>query len=181
MAEQLATRTLALRKPLDQAAELALREPTAGELEAAAVTPNAIESNIILLAAVTGIDEAALRGLSARDFQEASAWLGQFTRMKARPALPAEDTTDLELVVPVTFQGGSYAKLSLAEPTAGQLEAATNTANSVTSNVILISKVAKVPLLMARELSARDFRAASEWLAGFTAGGPETGETSSQA
>lgn len=88
-----------------------------------------------------------------------------------------EDPYTLELSKPIKLADVSYETLTLTEPTAGQVEKATNTSNAVTSNIIMISEVAKVPETVVRRLSSRDFAKAVKYLENFISGGPETGGT----
>jgi hypothetical protein len=82
--------TLPLRKPLMTAkgeiAALGLREPNAGELAKftrAIPTEGSVAATLLLIALVSGIDKPFLEKLTARDFHEASDYLGGF--MPASP------------------------------------------------------------------------------------------------
>lgn len=94
------------------------------------------------------------------------------------------DTLRLALIKPVTFPSGekgvTYEHLDLAEPTAGQLEKAA-AANGITSNIILIAEVAKVPLGAVRLLCKRDLEGAVKFLSSFTNGDQPTTDESLQA
>jgi Phage tail assembly chaperone proteins, E, or 41 or 14 len=77
---------LKLIKPLQLAGqgepvtELHLREPTAGDLAAAAAATNGVEGDILLIAKITNQPPGLIRQLSATDYVKASAFLGGFTR-----------------------------------------------------------------------------------------------------
>jgi hypothetical protein len=77
---------LTLSKPLqlggqgDPVRELHLREPTAGDLAAAASATNGVEGDILLIAKVANQAPGLIRELSATDYVKASAFLGGFTR-----------------------------------------------------------------------------------------------------
>lgn len=89
------------------------------------------------------------------------------------------DTFHLDLVKPVIIGEGdkaqSYDALDLCEPTGAQMEKAANTTNPVTSNLILIAEVSSVPLAVVRRMCQRDIEAATDFLKGFMAPGPQTG------
>jgi hypothetical protein len=75
------TMTLTLRKPIvfgpNTYDKIELREPTAGEMQKA--TGDGVESNIRLIALITGIDRPAIERMGARDFHEAVKFLAGFT------------------------------------------------------------------------------------------------------
>lgn len=83
------------------------------------------------------------------------------------------DTLRLQLLKPITYPPGEkgleYDHLDLAEPTAGQLEKSV-AANGMTSNIILIAEVAKVPPGAVRLLCKRDIEGAVRFLSSFTQG-----------
>lgn len=77
--------TLTLRKPLvtakGEVTELALREPTAGELDKftrAMAKDGGVAATLVLIAAITAIDRPFLEKLGARDFNAASDYLAGF-------------------------------------------------------------------------------------------------------
>lgn len=80
-------KTITLRKPLtigtgDGAityAELALREPTAGELEKASRADTGVGTMINLVSAIAKIPRSAAEQLSQRDIGEVSDFLSGFT------------------------------------------------------------------------------------------------------
>lgn len=82
--------TIALRKPLvtakGEVQSLALREPTAGELDKftrAIARDGGVSATLLLINLITGIDKPFLEKLGARDFNAASEYLGAF--MNASP------------------------------------------------------------------------------------------------
>lgn len=80
-------KTIQLRKPLTIGSgdgaitytELALREPTAGELEKASRADTSIGVMINLVSAIAKIPRSAVEQLGQRDLGEVSAYLGGFT------------------------------------------------------------------------------------------------------
>ena len=77
--------TLTLRAPLKvdgrEISELKLREPTAGELRAAADGDNAIETDIRLLAIIGRVPRSAIAGMPARELMAASRFFSDSTRV----------------------------------------------------------------------------------------------------
>jgi hypothetical protein len=83
----------------------------------------------------------------------------------------------LTLKSPLKIEGGEITELELAEPTANQLDFAESNGKTATSQTIhLIALVSGKNYNIIKELSARDFRAASNYLKIFLEGSPETGE-----
>lgn len=80
-------KTIKLRKPVKLGSgetevvydSLALREPTAGELDRAMSASNNIGIGITLIHLISGIPRGAVEKLSQRDFTEANEYLGGFT------------------------------------------------------------------------------------------------------
>jgi hypothetical protein len=88
------------------------------------------------------------------------------------------DTITITLRKPVTIGELKFENLNLQEPTAGQLEKASNGVTSSVGVVInLISAVAVVPRKVAESLCQRDFQEASDFLNSFNDLAPSTGET----
>lgn len=81
---------------------------------------------------------------------------------------------------PVTIADQVYDKLTLEEPTAGQIEKASAAANGMGVVINLIAAVAKVPRAVVERLCQRDFKEAGDFLQQFNAVDLTTGETSSQ-
>jgi hypothetical protein len=81
--EQQEEKVIVLRKPVMLGnvtyAELALREPTAGELSKASKTGNSIDTGISLISQIAKMPRGAVEQLCQRDFQEANDFLGSFT------------------------------------------------------------------------------------------------------
>ena len=86
-----AEKTITLRKPITLGSgdgaitytELALREPTAGELEKASRADTSVGIMINLVSAIAKIPRSAAEQLSQRDLGEVSAYLGGFTEAGA--------------------------------------------------------------------------------------------------
>lgn len=92
------------------------------------------------------------------------------------------DEKTITLRKPVLIGSGKnpieYKSLDLREPTGGELEKASKAATDIGVVLNLISLVAKVPRAVAEGLCQRDLKDASDFLGGFNAAGPKTGETS---
>lgn len=96
--------------------------------------------------------------------------------------MPQAEEKILTLRKPVVLGKGedalTYDKLTLREPTAGELEKATGNATSnVSISITLIHLVAGVPRGVVEKIGQRDLKEASDYLGGFTEDGPETGQT----
>ena len=72
-----------------------------------------------------------------------------------------------------------YEKLTLREPTAGELEKASHATSNTGVVINLVSFIAKVPRKVAEDICQRDFGEASDFFGQFATFQP-TGETSSQ-
>ncbi|WP_227459316.1 phage tail assembly protein [Cupriavidus pauculus] len=72
----------------------------------------------------------------------------------------------------------TYEKLTLREPTAGELEkATTTTTNDLSMSITLISLVSGLPRGVVERIGQRELKEANEYLGGFTEDGPEPGPT----
>ncbi|PNG56532.1 MULTISPECIES: phage tail assembly protein [unclassified Variovorax] len=85
----------------------------------------------------------------------------------------------INLRKPVKLGDLEYSTLELREPTAGELEKAANATTNMGVVINLISLVAKVPRKVVESLCQRDLKEAGDFLDGFSAGDPPTGETDS--
>ena len=90
-----------------------------------------------------------------------------------------QDEKTITLRKPVTLGDVVYDKLELREPTAGELEKASKATTNLGIVMNLISAVAKIPRVVVEGLCQRDLKEAGDFLDGFSAGGPTTGETDS--
>ena len=76
-------KTITLRKPVSlggiEYKTLDLREPTAGELAKATKAGGNVDVAIMLISLIAKVPRGAIEGLSQRDLQEASDFLGSFT------------------------------------------------------------------------------------------------------
>jgi hypothetical protein len=81
---------------------------------------------------------------------------------------------------PIVIADRTFAELPLREPFALELSKAVAYGgnNNVAVAISLISQVAGVPMAVANQLGQRDFTEANDFLSGFGASGPETGEMS---
>jgi hypothetical protein len=75
---------------------------------------------------------------------------------------------------PLGGQGDVVSQLELREPTAGELAAA-SIANGVESNIMLIAAVSKQPVGLIRNMGARDYSKAANFLLGFLNPDQQTG------
>ncbi|HBO81688.1 phage tail assembly protein [Cupriavidus sp. UBA2534] len=77
---------------------------------------------------------------------------------------------------PVSIGSGEnaviYDKLTLREPTAGELDKAMAASTNIGIGILLISQVAAIPRAAVEKLCQRDFTEANEYLGGFTDDGP---------
>ena len=91
---------------------------------------------------------------------------------------PTQQT--IQLLAPIEFGGEVIRELSLREPKARELDRAQQMAKSeiqVVLNIVTLITGVAVPAL--QEMGARDLGRVSDFIAGFTAGGPATGATAS--
>jgi len=83
IAEMPDEKTITLRKPVTLGGvtyeKLDLREPTAGELAKATKAGGNVDVAIALISLIAKVPRGAIEGLSQRDLQEASDFLGGFT------------------------------------------------------------------------------------------------------
>lgn len=86
---------------------------------------------------------------------------------------------DLLLITAITKEDGStIEKLTLREPTAGDLDFAEATAKTRNGQtIILISRASGVNEKYVRALCARDYTAAAKYISSFLDDAPETGES----
>jgi hypothetical protein len=124
--------TIDLRKALTEQTDsgersitqLQLREPTGGEMRDAEGLKLNVPVTIRVVALVTGLKEATVRGLPSRDLKRAGDYLSAFVlapeRVFETATLPS--TLDFPLASPLLGPTGAVAVISLSEPTAGQLE-----------------------------------------------------------
>lgn len=89
----------------------------------------------------------------------------------------------LPLRRPLVTAKGEVSTLSLREPTAGEIDKFTRTMareGNIAAMLGLITAVSGIDKPLLEKLGARDFVKASEYLDGFMAASPKTGETQSQ-
>jgi len=174
---------LTLRAPIEfdgvTHSSLTFREPLAGEIEAIASLPNH-KGTITLLAEVAGVPEAVTARLAARDYKKADAFLGLFSREKAKPltqeqldALP--ENLALPLHKPIVFGPQTYTSLTFREPVSGQIEAV-ELMSDFTSTIELLARSAGVLPDVIRKMAARDFNRASVFVGSFTQDAQPTGK-----
>jgi len=158
-------------------AVLALREPIALELEQS-------DGDLGLLARIAGIDDAkAFGGIAGSDYAKALEYMQWFSRtgqlIGSGPDLIDPDAVPeeyvLSLLKPLDKGGEPIAELLLAEPTAAQLEGAGRTLNWITNNLMTLQLVTKMPIGILRQMGARDFARASEYIRFFSRSGQLSG------
>lgn len=179
---------LVLRRPVTVAGKtyesVTLREPLAGELEAAGRALSPVGVLMSLVSIVAGVPPGVPAGMGSRDLAKADAYFKTFS-VPAQEAEEGDDFVDeltIPLRKPVTIGKGDaaiqYDKLELVEPNGGQKDKAAREPNSMRAAISLISAVAKVPRLAVEGLCSRDFEEACNFLAACNVAGPTTGATS---
>lgn len=180
--------TLDLRKPITVAGKqyerLVLREPLAGELEAASRAQSGVGGLMSLIAAVAGVPRAVPEAMVSRDLARADAFFNTFSVPAVDPGEGDEfiDELTISLRKPVTIGKGDAAvtvdKLELVEPNGAQKDKASREPSDMRAAIALISTVAKVPRLAVERLCRRDFEEACNFLASCNVVGQTTGATS---
>jgi hypothetical protein len=182
--------SLVLRKPVTFAGKehtaVELREPDAGELEAASNAKSGVGSLMKLISIVAGVPMGVAEGMCSRDLAQADAFFNTFS---VPPVDVAEgddfvDETTITLRKPVSLGKGDAAvqhtQLTLQEPTGGQKDKAAREPNDTRAAIVLISLVAKVPRLVVERMCRRDFEEACNFLASCNVVGQTTGATSAR-
>jgi hypothetical protein len=179
---------LDLRKPVAVGGKtyesVRLREPLAGELEAASRAPSGVASLISLIVIVAGVPRTVPEAMGSRDLARANAFFDSFSVPPA-DAGDGDDFIDemtLTLRKPVSIgkdeRAVTYAQLELVEPNGGQKDKASREPNDMRSAIALISAVAKVPRLVVEGMCRRDFEEACNFLASCNDVGQTIGATS---
>ena len=75
-----------------------------------------------------------------------------------------EDTKTIVFRTPIKFGSMEYPQIELREPTAGELEKATQTQSSIGTAITLISLVAKIPRKVAELIPSRELAEAADFL-----------------
>lgn len=89
-----------------------------------------------------------------------------------------ETEKTIQLRAPIELGGTTYTEITLKEPTAAQIVAASDVGgSSAKMDIELISQVAALPRAVVGKLCARDFTDCRVFLAGFLSVGPATGES----
>jgi hypothetical protein len=180
------TLTLPLRKPLIEGdgpdavtiSSLALREPTAGEMRRAEGLGGNIPITLRVLALVSGVREALIRTLGARDLRAAGDYCAAFV-VAALPDLGAveDESRDFPLDPPVRGPAGLVDVIRLREPTAGQLDQYEHL-EGWARRVAAIATVGGVPEQVADLIPVRKAAEMEAWLDRFFAFAPPGGVTS---
>lgn len=79
---------------------------------------------------------------------------------------------------PIKLGELSYDKITLREPTAGELAKATNAGNNVEVAISLISLIGAIPKTAVEKMCQRDLQECNDFLGSFALAGPTTGESS---
>ncbi len=95
-------------------------------------------------------------------------------------AVEIVDEKTIPLRKPVKIGDITFDKLDLREPTAGELEKASNATTQIGVVISLISLVARIPRGAAEKLCQRDLREASDFLGSFSGDSLAIGDTSPQ-
>ena len=77
------------------------------------------------------------------------------------------ETKNFPLLKPVTFEGKTYESIELREATAGEMEHAEKLSDKYGFTVVLISKVADIPVGAVDLMGQRDTEAAEEYIQSF--------------
>lgn len=191
---------LALRTPLTikggTIATLNLREPTGQEmwlaegLLQANTGPEAVTLYMRqIIATVSGRKPEDLEDIRISELSCAFDYLAGFIEAGV-PAQgegfppPDEETWELTLPVPVTFDGRDYTTLSLSEPSTGatrkaqgQFRKGAGAQAARAYQMHLVANAAGVPFGIVQRLPVSTLNAAATYLQGFISAGPGTGTT----
>ena len=182
------TLVLTLRKPVTVASKsyqaITLREPLAGELEAASRAPSGVASLISLITIVAGVPRSVPEAMGSRDLARVDAFFNTFSVPPAEPAGDDEFVDEIAVALrkPVSIGKGenrlTFDHLDLVEPNGGQKDKASREPNDMRAAISLIAAVAKVPRLVVEGLCRRDFEEACNFLASCNDVGQVIGVTS---
>jgi hypothetical protein len=119
---------ITLHKPVKwegrEIVSLALREPEGAEA-ADIYDRSGWDQVLYTVHRIAGVPERAVEMMAARDLTEADRYLSAFLDPKVDPkeaALPLEETRTIELLKPVQFDGKTVDRVTLHEPTGGQVK-----------------------------------------------------------
>jgi len=173
------TKTISFRVPIvvgdGDAAKtyeaVTLREPTAGEYEAAEKVSGTYGMAAALIATVSGVPVDVVDQMFESQIDEGEDFLGSFGMNLMNPTSPSDDQFQLVLVAPVKLTDDNtalnQATLSLSEPTNQQRRKAAQIGGPIAQAIELISINAKVPKASVRAMCSRDFLAATGYFNGF--------------
>lgn len=194
-----ATRSLILPTPLQQGDRswdrLELREPRVSEVKAAADriggTPTKVtllESQIDLVARVSGLPPALLEDLPAHLLEEAAAFVSSFEERARRPADEDPDlapTLFIELDAPVESERGTETSMNLRPPTVRERKRAEAQLNRgftlgalLAHEITLVESVSGWQHVNVLKMPIGPFARAADYLTGFFQAGRATGNSS---
>lgn len=175
----LESKIIPLRKPLTYGkdadaktvTEIALREPLAGEYEAAERSAGVYGTSVALIALISGVPVDVVDQMYGSQIDEAEDFIGSFGHDQVlRPqASPEEIHLDLARPVQITKDESALniSALDLCEPTNQQKRKALAAGGPFAAGIALISMIAKVPKSAVRGMCARDFLHAVSYFNGF--------------
>lgn len=173
------TKTIALRKALTYGkgenettvTEIALREPLAGEYEAAERSAGIYGTSVALIALLSGVPVDVIDQMYGSQLDEAEDFIASFGHEAARNPAASQEEIVMQLTKPVqTTKEDSplnLASLTLCEPTNQQKRKSSAAGGPFASSVAMISLIGKVPKSAVRAMCARDFLAAVGYFNGF--------------
>ncbi|KWH52568.1 phage tail assembly protein [Burkholderia cepacia] len=173
------SKTIVLRKPLTygkgsdekSVTEITLREPLAGEYEAAERSAGVFGTSIALVAIISGVPVDVIDQMYGSQIDEAEDFIASFGHDAARnpTASPDEIVLTLSRPVQLTTEDSplNIASLSLCEPTNRQKRKAAEAGGPFAGAVAMISMIGKVPKNAVRAMRARDFLEAIGYFNGF--------------
>ncbi|TES71434.1 phage tail assembly protein [Burkholderia cepacia] len=173
------SKTIVLRKPLTygkgsdetSVTEITLREPLAGDYEAAERSAGVFGTSIALVAIISGVPVDVIDQMYGSQIDEAEDFIASFGHDAARnpTASPDEIVLTLSRPVQLTTEDSplNIASLSLCEPTNRQKRKAAEAGGPFAGAVAMISMIGKVPKNAVRAMRARDFLEAIGYFNGF--------------
>lgn len=178
-------KTIALRVPVDIGdatyERLEMREPTAGELEAAVNAATPTGQTIELVASIAGIPREAVERIGMRDLLAANSFIDSF-RSAVAAEEGAEEAPEAKTVLlrqPVNLGGVVYERLELREPLASEYRESERARNRIGQVISLASLTSKTPLAAIRRLCMRDFNEVNAFFDQVLLDSLPVGETSS--
>lgn len=85
-----------------------------------------------------------------------------------------DDTKVIDLATPIELHGQTYDKISLREPTVGEVDKAFKGTSGLAGTILLISLISDIPRGAIEKLPMRPFKEAAAFISVFTEDSPET-------